>query len=246
MNKLILIIFGFVFIISIFMLENRAFIVQYFENNKWLQEYYSENYIEAYEIFSWSIQKKSNEIVLFNIWNNFVKEAEKSENIVEKIWLLQKSIKHYEKSLDINKNDFVENNKAYAENKIDELLEQEEKEESENKWETESDNGLNNWENEESENTDWVQNQWENIDPSYNNQNEAGESWIISNSSWNSQSLSQSQTQQLEEYLEELKEIEKNNQQYFNKKTQWWDLFERFSNDPFFQNEFDRWWEKDW
>ncbi len=241
MSKIFIIIFWFVIFIAIFVWENRSFILQYFKNNSALEKYNSQDFQAAEKIFSWALSKDPDEIITFNLANTFLQQALEEKNWEEKILQLEKSIATYKQAQEINNKNFIENNLIIAE----ELLKNYRK-----KQKPEQNNQENSWENNDTQDQNWdaeedsqqqddenQQNAWE------NNQTSPWENWETSEQF---NSLSNQQTEEIEKYLEELKQIEKNNQQFFNKQQNEEDFFEKFSNDPFLQDEFNRWWEKDW
>ena len=123
-----------------------------------------------------------------------------------------------------NGNSWEENQKSDKEWENTEWSENKEWEESWTEWDNWEEG--DNWEEKES-NNDWWDNWWE---------------W---NKSWNN--LSKEQLEQIEKYAEDLKKSEFYNQKYFNKKEpeQNQDI-DWFFRDSFFDDNFVRWWEKDW
>lgn len=215
--------------------------MQYYKNYQWIQAYNSQSFNEAEKYFSGSILYWESEIIYFNQWNNFYKQAQQEKNINKKLELLQKSIEKYSQALEYKNRDFIENNYKIAQQELNKYKQIEEKNKdiaSKEEWE---------------ENTQ--ENVQQNQDGESNSNQDSQESWDEQNQQWeslqdqqwgNQYELTQQQQAELEKYLQELKEIEANNQKFFNKQPQNKDFFQKFSNDPFLQNEFNRWGEKDW
>jgi len=240
MKNIIFSILWICILITIFLLENRSFFTQYLENESGLEKYNLEKYSDSQKIFSWSLSKNPNQILLFNLANSFVKQAENEWITQDKIDLFTHSLEYYNQALEFSDEKFIQNNIDYVETQLEKYKK--------------SENSSNNQEQQDDLKWQW---QWEEEDVNQNNQsqwwddtqnNDQEESWDNNSTQEesNNNNLTQEQIEELENYSKQLEEIEQNNQQFFNKNTPEENLFEKFSNDPFFQDEFNRWWEKDW
>ena len=227
-------------------------------------EYFSYKGTISYDnwSFSWALWyhksllniKESPEI-LHNLWNDTFQIWRLNQNEQEKRLLYNKALEYYSWSLVISENLETRENYNYVLNKLDEL-EQDQEQENDNQNnqsdEKSSDDknqewsGKQKWETKEWwEKKEWWETkewwaEWENWEN--NNQNSSSEE---------KKPLSESDMKELNNYIDKLKKQQENNAQYFNKEKQSWiepnNLhFWNFINDPFFQDVFNRWWEKDW
>ncbi len=249
MNKITFLIFIFFIFISIFIFENRTFMKQYFQNNTALEKYNSEDFQAAEKIFSWALSKNPDEIIAFNLGNTFLKQALEEKSLEKKISLLNKSIETYKQAQEIKNKNFIENNLEIATKLLENYKQKKkswENNQQNNQDENQNNSQENTWENNDTQEQNWDTQENSQEQDEENQQNTQTSPWKNGDTSEQFNQLSNEQTQEIENYLEELKQIEKNNQQFFNKQPNNENFFEKFSNDPFLQNEFNRWWEKDW
>ena len=197
---------------------------------------------------------------LYNAGNAFFKFWDEVWSIDGKIRLWTQSVDFYTKSLEVYPSVEAEQNYEFVKSKLDELLEQQEEEKQE---ETNDQSTDSEEQNSESSEENSSENQKETQE---NTEDQSPADW---ESSWDSESsdnitpqpraeeyklwedssvpeLSQSEAEYLERYIDNLKELEKQNQRFFNKTPE-----ESFSRDAFdsFMNPFgsgDSRWEKDW
>jgi hypothetical protein len=195
-------------------------------------------YNEVLEIYSWSLAVKYNQ----DTQDNY-------EFVQYKLNQLLNPEEKYQEEENNNENsDESENTESNTE--------EWESENSEN--DTNNSDGENNqsWD-ESSKSKEWEKNKWSEKSESESNQSEDTKDkseqleWQNESSQWSGSeqwnNLSQEALEQIEEYAENLKKSEFYNQKYFNKKEpeQNQDI-DWFFRDPFFDDSFSRWWEKDW
>jgi hypothetical protein len=279
MKKIIIILLVLTGIISIFYYEIRVLIISNNINNKAVWEYNSWSYKISSDLFSWALVDNQNSILKYNLWNSYFKLWEKNNNTDNKIKHYSSALESYSGSLFIEYNEKAQENYEYVEQKLNDLLNPEEKQEDNNseenseepksketsneekstqnannkvnqdsweKWE-ESEKWDQTWENKEwSKNSEWEDSteEWDNSEESEFKSNSWENRWDT-NDNWDN--LSKEQLEQIEKYADDLKKSEFYNQKYFNKKDpeQNQDI-DWFFQDPFFDDSFVRWWEKDW
>ena len=266
----------FLLILIFFLLTNYKFLLWNYYNNKWIELYNNLNYSWALIQHEKALSSLENEDILYNIWNDYFKYWEWIENTKVKIDNYIKSLDSYSWSLNIKYDEKTKENYDYVLNKLNELkIEQEEENnDEENKdWKDEEEKGENEeknnkeWKDEEENNNSKENNKTkENIDEENENLEEnwtlswSENTWSWAELHWDDKNIeewlkqpefTQKQLQEIEKYLEKLKNDEVKNQQYFNKSNDSQndpnDFFNNFfENDPFFDKIIDRWWEKDW
>ena len=269
MKKFIILLFFIIWSIAIFLYENRNLFISIKLNNQAISLYNSWSYELSNKIFSWALEENNDSIILYNIWNSLFKIWESDNNIEEKIKWYQVSLEAYSGSLDLRYNKDTQENYEYVKNKFDELLEsknqddnsQNNNQEDSQEWEADDTNSEKNTseqshknessteENQSTESTENEKNNEENEGNQGNkdsNTNEKSEE--NQQSQWEeTNELSQEQMEQIEQYAENLKKSEFYNQKYFNKQEPEDNQnIDDFFRDPFFDDSFVRWWEKDW
>lgn len=168
-------------------------------------------------------------------------------------------------------------NKINEEQNKDENNEDKDKQDWEDSWNDDNSNQNSNdksWTWSQDQNSNWNDNNWEKWnEKDWNQDNDSKDSnsenwqdsqdsnWKESNSenwqdsNWASQgeeknSLDKDKAEAIKQYEQSLKDIQKQNWEYFNKVYEWWtnDIFDNMFNDPFFDNSLlnDNNWEKDW
>lgn len=221
MKKIICILF----IIFTFIIFNYKLFLSGYYNNKANIEYKSWNFIWATNLYNKSINYKLKSNNLHNLWNTYFYLWKDTENQFE---LYNKSLESFSWSLKIEFNENTKYNYDYVLEKLTSPQSSPQGEEEDQKWE-------GKWENTSPQSSPWGEEEDQKWEDEKGQENQ-GEEKELSN--W--------EYQQLKEYVENLKEGEELYQDYFNKA---WksdnDIFEYFNN-PFFDDEFDRWSEKDW
>lgn len=223
------------------LLLNNDYIINY---NLWGSLFKTENkvktiegkiklYNEVLEIYSWSLTIKYNQ----DTQDNY-------EYVQDKLnQLLNPEEENQEEANNNDASDESENTESNSEGW--------KSENSENDTNNSDSENKESW-NDSSKTEEWEKNEWsESNQPEESKENSQESEWQNENSQWyeNNQwnNLSQEELQQIEQYAENLKKSEFYNQKYFNKKEPEENQdIDWFFRDPFFDDSFSRWWEKDW
>ncbi len=213
-------------IVLFFIVNYNAIISEYY-NYKGNILYQEWSFTWALAYHNWSLQNKKSPEILHNLWNDSFKIWEENTDLQRKFELYNNALNFYSWSLSIAENFETRENYNYVLEKIiEEFTKQENKGQDKNREEQDENN---NDQNQNSSNT------WSNSEENSGAQIE----------------LSESNMEEIKDYIEKLKRQQAKNWQYFNKEEQS-DIdsnnffFWNFVNDPFFQDVFNRWWEKDW
>lgn len=239
-KKIILIL---IFLILIFIISNYKVFL-------WSFYFFEANNKYKVNLFTWALHWYNNTLkylslshLNYNLWNTYYKIWENEDNLDFKIKNFRKSINYYSWILN---DDFINNkeedkdirfNYEFVKNKLDKLLKQEENNPKDNS----EDDSENNSEENNSDNSSDKANK-SNID------NITDESKKINKWTWEQDNtsvlekeveLSSEELKQIDDYIDKLKNEEINNRQFYNN-------LENYLDNSFFDNIFDRWWEKDW
>lgn len=244
-------------------------------NNLWNTLYKKQDYKNAAQNYS-KISEKDDENIFnksHNLWNTFYKlwEQEKDDN--KKLALWKNSVSFYKKALTLDVNiDKDETNKNYLfvldkikklEEKIKKEEEERKKKEEEKKKEEQKKQDEKNWKS-GSGSKDENSKEWEQKEESQNwqQQNSVGwKTWTnqgtwFSNLWWSwsdSEKLTESEKKELEEYLQYLKDFNKQNQQFLRNGTNKPNTMDEMINNFFWNDEFfnqiipdNSWNKRDW
>jgi hypothetical protein len=183
---------------------------------------------------------------------DFHKKVKENYDIVQKkIEELTKKKEEKEEEEDKKEEKWDEEDKS-AQNKDDEKEGDEKEQESKNNEgkEKEDENEKKSSDERNSNNDSWDdESEWDTWEEREIDKNNSGNK-NGSNSSWSDQLLP-AEKKQINKYIENLKAQGEQNMQFFNKKSSsngsvQDTFFNSFSNNSFFDDMFDRWWEKDW
>lgn len=203
-------------------------------------------YRNALEIMYDEETKQNLEFVLNKIEEEQKKQEEKEESEEQKKDDNQEKNEQENQNNDSKDWENNENKDQESEWKKEENNSQNENWEEQESWNKESESWDKKWEwNEENQESDWVDNSEKSDE-----ENQSWKTWETSKEQ-EEKSLSQEQTQAIQEYEESLKQAQKDYSDSFNKVYEWDsnnDPFDEFFNDPFFNNDLLNWWnwEKDW
>lgn len=269
-TKIIFWILFILWVISVFFYENIDLYKQNNLNKAWISQYWSGNHLISELIFSWAQLKQSDAILEYNKANSLYKQWENANNMQDKVDYFQKALDWYSWSIALEYNQDTQDNITFVEDILEKLSTPEEQKESEEKWENQENNSWEDSEKKEwesnTENESWESqdqksdeaNKWENDENSTEweeSEDQSGnkKEWEDSEkSSWEEKDeenneLTEEQKEQIEKYSDQLKKSEFYNQKYFNKKPQEINRdINDLMRDPFLEDWFVRWWEKDW
>lgn len=240
-----IIIFTFILITLFIIFNYKVFLWNYYFSQA------NNNYIASN--FSWALDWYNNSLnylswsnLNYNKWNTYYRIWEKEKNLDEKI-------NDYTKSLNLYKNILEEDKKSnkkedqdtrfnyeFVKKKLEELQEQkhEEQEQQEEEQQEQEQQEEQNWDEENSEGEQQDANTWED-NSGQNWSEESIEESENATKQFLQTELSPEELKQVEDYIENLNQEEKYNREYFNN-------VQPLQIDPFFDDLFDRWWEKDW
>ncbi|MCP4523488.1 MAG: hypothetical protein GY828_04680 [Candidatus Gracilibacteria bacterium] len=258
------IIISFTFILCmgfLFFIENKSFIFLNNTNNIGIKLYQSEEYELAQEIFDTLSQNKESNINLFNKGNALYQIGNNSEDINTKKQYFNESLEAFSGSLVLKDDTKTHDNYNYVLNEL-EKLEEKQEQEDENKQEEENKQESTEGENQEDDNSEIDNGNEEGSEGSEGEKSEESGEGNESkdtktqdeNNSTESKSQSEKQSQlsdnekeAIKSYTERLKQIEEQNQKYFNKKEP--DIsnqIETFMNQGFMGDKFKSELEKNW
>ena len=248
------IIFIFLSII-IFCSSNYKNIVSDYYSYMGNNSYYNWSFSWALWYHNMSLKFRETPEILHNIWNDNFKFWESYSQKEVKKEFYQKALIYYSWSLNISENIKTRENYNYVLSKLEDLEQNnvdkqnnKDQKKSENNKDQEVDDETDHWENKTENNEEWTQwestwsQKWAKSEDTSQQENQASQE---------NKKLSVSDMKELQNYLEKLKDSQKKNSQFFNKEKQSWIdqnnlFFWNFIDDPFFQDIFNRWWEKDW
>lgn len=269
MKKIVGVLLISCFVLWIIFAKNIISILFYIQ---WDVAFKKQNYWVAETKYLQSIDYLRHYNVEFNYANTLYYLWKNENNLEKKVKLYQNALDIYTKLLDEEKKAEVETNYKIVKEELDKLFAEQQKQKDDETSEQDSssdwDNSeKNNWEENENNiseqkwNTDWDEkddSSWDkdnesdkntNLNNKENQQNSSNDSWSKNNQE--KYELSEQDIKNIEEYTRDLQKEQTQNQQYFNKKWNTWlsvedQMKNKFFNDTFFNEVFDRGWEKDW
>lgn len=267
MKKRLIILLIFSFII-IFLVFNYKYIFYNYYNFVWNKYYDNNSYTWSLLYHSKALNKKVTREIYHNIWNDYFKLWELSDEDESKLFNYKLSESLYMSSLEISKDEETEFNLELVRERIKNIEEKAKENSEETKNNEEKSEEDNEEENKEDSSTDIDENNNNEENNSENNSENNNSSEGNNSSDENSDALKQERSEMyklsendslweitkeeeklLEEYSEFLDRQERANQKYFNKQddldTSNIDSFYRMFNSQF-DSFFDQWWEKDW
>lgn len=201
---------------------------------------------KAKDIFK-SLKDINNDFFInHNLWNSYFKIWEKNQDESKKLKSWNDALIAYENALSVKYDDETKKNYDFVKEKIKNINEKNEKENEEKNqqkdkqtwsWNAKQEQDLQNQEKKDLE-QDW----WEGEAEEFT-KNEEWKEW----SQWpekqeNKSSFSEQEQKEIQDYTKGLKQIQKDNQKYFNRSNNYnkWndpnDIFWNLFNDPFFNN----------
>lgn len=241
--------------------KNHENILNYNIANSYYKLWKYEKSIELYSKIKNS-DKKLNFYKNHNLWNTYYKLWTFKNTDEEKIKLWKKSLENYKNALNIEINEDkkeTQENYDYVKKKLDDLLKKQEEKEEQKKEQNQS----WSWASQNQENSNEQQQNWE--QESKKEIQDPSKIWAKNWTNWwqfneigewqnEVKEFSQEEKMEVEFYLQDLKNLQKQNQQYLNNQklplsgNTFNDLLNQFREDPMFQDILPDSWneEKDW
>ncbi len=200
------------------------------------------------------IEQEETPELFHNLWNAFFKLWESMIKKDDIIKYRKESLLFYERSLELEERQKTRENYEFVKSKLQELEDEDKSEEEKDDTQKQNGSGKQNseekkeWDEKdekEKNSNEKQQEQWENSDST---QNARAEKYKLS---WNEklESITNEEEKAIQDYIENLKQQQQQNQQFFNKRSDDTnkDIIDSILEDWFnFDNNFDNWWEIDW